>query len=94
MEGLPTSFWGKVRTADGEVRGWHPLADHCADVGACCEAILKHTIVARRLAAIAGQQRLTEVAVARLAFLAALHDWASSHAPSRRKHTRRSPSAM
>lgn len=75
MRGEPRSFWGKLRLAsDGIVLAWHPLADHCADVAACCEALLRHTLIERRLAALAGQERLHPVQVARLTVLAALHD--------------------
>jgi CRISPR-associated endonuclease/helicase Cas3 len=75
MQGFPQAFWGKLeQAADGSVIAWHPLADHCADVAACTEALLRETILARRLAALAGQQRLSPVQVDRLGVLAALHD--------------------
>ena len=53
---------------------WHPLADHCADVAACCETLLLETILARRLAALAGRELLSPVQIARLGVLATLHD--------------------
>jgi CRISPR-associated endonuclease/helicase Cas3 len=75
VKGPPQGFWGKLKQAeDGSVTAWHPLADHCADVAACCEALLRETILARRLAALAGRDRLSPVQLARLCVLAALHD--------------------
>lgn len=75
MRGFPRDFWGKLEQApDGSVIGWHPLADHCADVAACCEALLRETLLVRRLAALAGRERLSSVQAARLGVLTALHD--------------------
>ncbi len=75
MQGYPQGFWGKLEQGpDGVVTGWHPVADHCADVAACCEALLRETLLSRRLAALAGRQRLSSVVAARLGVLAALHD--------------------
>ena len=75
MNGPPRDFWSKLDQApDGSVIRWHPLADHCADVAACCEALLRETLLARRLAALAGRDCLSPVLIARLGVLAALHD--------------------
>ena len=75
MQGQPTDFWGKLEhDAEGAVSGWHPLADHCADVAAVCEALLERTLLRRRLARLAGRDDLTGAEVARLCVLAALHD--------------------
>lgn len=75
MQGFPTDFWGKLhQDAKGEVTEWHPLVHHCADVAACCEALLRSTVLGRRLAVLAGQAALSEGQVARLAVLAVLHD--------------------
>jgi CRISPR-associated endonuclease/helicase Cas3 len=75
VKGPPQGFWGKLEQADdGSVSEWHPLADHCADVAACCEALLAGTILGRRLAALGGRERLSPVQRARLCVLAALHD--------------------
>jgi CRISPR-associated endonuclease/helicase Cas3 len=74
MHGEPTDFWAKLRRDGERVVGWHPLMDHCADVAACAEALLQHTILGRRLAALAGIEHLHPVQVARLGVLAALHD--------------------
>ncbi len=74
MRGLLRGYWGKLETRDSAVVAWHPLADHCADVAACCEALLLETILARRLAALAGRELLSPVQLARLGVLAALHD--------------------
>lgn len=56
------------------MRAWLPLEDHCCDVGSCCEAILKSTHLARRLAALGQIATLSSGQIARLAALAALHD--------------------
>ena len=75
MRGPPHTFWAKLhQAADGSVTTWHPLAHHCADVAACCEALLRDTLLGRRLAALAGQEALSPVQTARLGVLAALHD--------------------
>jgi CRISPR-associated endonuclease/helicase Cas3 len=71
-----TDFWGKLRKDEDTdvVVAWHPLADHCADVAACAEALLTRTLLRRRLARLGGQDDLDDVQVARLCVLAALHD--------------------
>lgn len=75
MKGQPSTFWGKLRKVEGgEVVAWHPLIDHCADVAACCEALLAVPVVERRLARLAGRDALDEVTQARLSVLCALHD--------------------
>lgn len=75
MKGEPKTFWGKLRSdPEGHPVEWHSLLDHCADVAACCEALLEQTLLRRRLATLAGLTELTEGQVARLCVLAALHD--------------------
>lgn len=75
MKGQPTRFWGKLRKDEaGDVVEWLSVDDHSADVSACCEALLSHTILRRRLGRLAGQAELTDVQIARLAYIAALHD--------------------
>jgi CRISPR-associated endonuclease/helicase Cas3 len=56
------------------VVAWHPLVDHCADVAACCEALLRRTVIGARLAVLGGCAGLSEVQIERLVVLAALHD--------------------
>ncbi len=75
MLGSPTDFWGKLESRSGEVFSWHPLTHHCADVAACCEGLLAHTIIGRRLARLIGREQLDETIRARLCVLAALHDF-------------------
>lgn len=69
---------GAVFMAKAEWRGddlhWHSLEDHSADVAACVEVLLRGTVLGRRLATLAGLDRLDEVQRSRLAYLAALHD--------------------
>jgi CRISPR-associated endonuclease/helicase Cas3 len=73
--GRPRGFWGKLRQSEtGVVEAWHPLNDHCADVAACCEALLENGILRRRLARLGDADDLMEVEVQRLSYLAALHD--------------------
>lgn len=77
MDGIPNpdQLWAKLEhDKDGRVQRWHPFIDHCADVAACFEAILRHTILGQRLARLIGQRALTDVQIARLTVLAALHD--------------------
>ncbi|MCP4657563.1 MAG: CRISPR-associated endonuclease Cas3'', partial [bacterium] len=74
MIGPSTGFWGKLKQERQTVVSWHPLADHCADVAATCEALLRRTILGRRLARIAGLDALSGVQVDRFCVLAALHD--------------------
>ncbi|MEZ4471478.1 MAG: CRISPR-associated helicase Cas3' [bacterium] len=48
--------------------------DHCADVAACAEALLRETSLGARLARLAGLTAFSEVQIQRLCVLAALHD--------------------
>ncbi len=67
--------WAKLtRGAEGEVIASLSLIDHCADVAACCEAILQGSLIRRRLARLAGQEDFSAGQVARLCVLVALHD--------------------
>lgn len=71
----PSDFWAKLDTTeDGEIVDWHPLVAHAADVGAVTESLLHRTILRGRLASLIGWDDLTDVHVARLSALAALHD--------------------
>lgn len=73
--GEPSSFWGKLRRTgdDKSVLEWHPLADHCADVAAVVEQLLRLPVWRDRLVRLAGRP-LTEISCARLCVLGALHD--------------------
>ncbi|MCB9656968.1 MAG: CRISPR-associated helicase Cas3' [Sandaracinaceae bacterium] len=53
---------------------WHPLEAHCADVAACCEALLRDTLLGARLAHLFGGASLHPVVRDRLVVIAALHD--------------------
>lgn len=76
MDGSPVShFWGKLRhDGDGNVVAWHPLIDHCADVGACAEALLAQPTIRHRLARLGGVETLDRRQCQRLSVLATLHD--------------------
>lgn len=75
----PHQFWAKLKYRDddpstGEIVAWHPLLAHSADVAAVTEALLQRTILRDRLASLIDWDELSDVHVARLAALAALHD--------------------
>jgi len=75
MKGSPTGLWAKLDYDEaGQVVGWHPLIAHSADVAATTEALLQRTILRRRFARLIDWPVLTDVHVARLSALAALHD--------------------
>ncbi|MDG4603596.1 MAG: CRISPR-associated endonuclease Cas3'' [Defluviicoccus sp.] len=76
MQGLPeaTGLWGKFRDAEHGGPAWHPLIDHSIDVAGVLEALLRQPNVARRMARAGGIPSLDESCVARLSFLAFIHD--------------------
>ena len=75
MKGEPTGFWAKLnQNEEGDIVEWHPLLAHSADVAAVTEALLKRTILNRRIARLIGWEKLSNVHIARLAALAAIHD--------------------
>ncbi|WP_103021432.1 CRISPR-associated helicase/endonuclease Cas3 [Salinibacter altiplanensis] len=81
MDGSPApdQFWAKLKyknddRSTGKIVEWHPLLAHSADVAAVTEALLQRTILRDRLAALIGWDELSDVHVARLSALAALHD--------------------
>ena len=75
VRGRPTTFWAKLHLDEitGEVREWHPLVDHAADVAAVTEALLRLPVWRQRLSALA-RRRIADQCEARLVVLAALHD--------------------
>jgi len=75
MEGIPTGFWAKIKRNEiGTVVSWQPLEAHSADVAAVTEALLKQTVLRSRLGCLLGQEGLSDLQIARLCVLAALHD--------------------
>lgn len=77
MKGAPqeADFWAKLNQDEyGEITAWHPLLAHSADVSAMTEALLKHTILNNRIATLIGWEHLSDIHIARLSALAALHD--------------------
>jgi CRISPR-associated endonuclease/helicase Cas3 len=70
----PDQFWAKLHPDYPETTDWHPLLAHSADVAAVTEALLQRTILRDRLASLIGWDELSDVHVARLSALAALHD--------------------
>ena len=76
MRGSPAraDLWGKL--IDNSVGGpaWHPLVDHCLDVAAVLETLLQQPTLRRRLAQSAGRAELDATTIARLTFLAFIHD--------------------
>lgn len=75
MEGAPDDFWGKAELDpdNREIRAWHPLPHHCADVAACFEAIVRAPAIRARLERLAGRD-LDDIDLARLSVLAFYHD--------------------
>src|SRR5688500_7086957 len=71
----PADLWGKFRdqTRPGGP-AWHPLVDHCTDVACTLEALLRQPVIRKRLARAGGLDDLHEMQVARLCWLAFLHD--------------------
>ena len=92
MHGWPDRAWGKFDAGDEANPQWHPLVDHCADVAACCEALLRQPMINRRMAVLAGLVSLDEALIARLSVLAFLHDIGKANRGFQRKILRRSPS--
>lgn len=79
MNGAPThsDAWAKLKREHGQhgdVIAWHSVIDHSADVAACAQAMLEHSVLRHRLGRLTGQGELTDVHVARLCVLIALHD--------------------
>ena len=72
--------WAKlVREGKAFPHAWHALIGHSADVAAVFEAILRLPVVKSRLAALAGESRIPEVWLDRLAVYAALHDFGKAN---------------
>ena len=76
MQGVPgdRDLWGKLADTHHGGPAWHPLADHCFDVAAVLETLLCQPTVRRRLARSAGRADLDATTIARLTFLAFIHD--------------------
>ncbi|UEM06367.1 CRISPR-associated helicase Cas3' [Skermanella rosea] len=72
--------WAKLRqNEDGVIASYLSLTDHSADVAAMMEALLGLPTVNLRLARLAGRQELSAGQRARLAALAALHDFGKAN---------------
>lgn len=76
MNDIKSSFpWAKLeKNKFGEVVNQHHLLAHSADVASVLEALLKHSILNQRIAKLAGWEELNDIQIARLSFLAAIHD--------------------
>jgi len=71
----PGDLWSKFRDEDeADGPAWHPLIDHSADVALVLEAMLRRPVIRRRLARAGGLSDLDDGLIARLGFLAFLHD--------------------
>lgn len=75
MRGMRGHFWGKLRRdSQGLVSAWLSLEDHCCDVGACCEAVLNHSLLRQRFSCLGRNFEIGPIQIARLSALAAFHD--------------------
>src|SRR4051812_23697710 len=70
----PNDLWGKLRDEKRGGPAWHPLVDHCTDVACVTEALLAQPSIRARLARAGGRDDLDQVQVARLCWLAFVHD--------------------
>ncbi|MEP6621970.1 MAG: CRISPR-associated helicase Cas3' [bacterium] len=76
MNSAPTWPWGKLqRDKSGRLVHWQSLRDHSLDVAAVFYALLKLPGIRKRLAALAGEPRLADRTLERLAYLVFLHDF-------------------
>ncbi|MEL7338193.1 MAG: CRISPR-associated endonuclease Cas3'', partial [Planctomycetota bacterium] len=67
--------WAKLnRDESNDIIAWHPLIHHCADVAAVTERLLMLPVLRTRLDRLGGGVGFDYIQVARLAYLAALHD--------------------
>jgi CRISPR-associated endonuclease/helicase Cas3 len=85
---IPTaaSLWAKLdRDENQQIRGWHSLVDHSADVAAVAAALLDQPTINQRLAHAAGRAALDAVTCSRLAALAFLHDIGKANRGFRRR---------
>lgn len=67
-------YWAKLHSEDSQIVEWLPVLHHCADVAACAEAVLRVSILCKRLARSMGREELTSSQRARIAALIAMHD--------------------
>ncbi len=93
MQGEPEDFWGKLAHLGEENAAWHPLNHHCADVAACCEALLSTTLLGERLAALGARKALPKEWILRLCVLCAWHDLGKFNTGFQNKGWKRSPMA-
>lgn len=73
---LHSLFWAKIQldTENGHIKACLSIAEHGADVAACCESLLSQPVVRHRLASLVHLKDLTSRQCARLCVFAALHD--------------------
>ena len=88
---LPDTIWAKLAyDAGGDVSAALPLADHCFDVAAVLEGLLRAGAWDRFLTHTAGRD-LTDQDIARLTALAALHDIGKANRGFQARSDRRAP---
>ncbi|MGE0856901.1 MAG: CRISPR-associated endonuclease Cas3'', partial [Hyphomicrobiaceae bacterium] len=73
------AFWAKRRPRHADPTDWHPLASHCLDVAACCEALLYLPNIRAKLSRLANTTEWPEAWTARLVTLAMLHDFGKAN---------------
>lgn len=76
LRGEPSDYWAKLEhDSSGNVIAWHPLVDHCIDVGLVFKSICVETRIRHALAKIVNKEDLTATQIDRMSFLAAIHDF-------------------
>lgn len=78
MKVPPNESWAKLSPREAPAE-WHPLVDHCHDVAAVLEVLLRVPTLASRLATLAGQGELSALMIQRLVALAFLHDFGKAN---------------
>jgi CRISPR-associated endonuclease/helicase Cas3 len=71
--------WGKLSKTGDALVSWHPLLDHCRDVAACAEALLRLPSIRNRLTTLADRPDLPDIWIARISALSLLHDFGKAN---------------
>ena len=66
---IPTDFWAKISPSS-----WLSLKNHCIDVAVCAYHLLMQTLLGRRVASLGSIKDLTPSQIAKIAYIAGIHD--------------------